>query len=1414
MTRTRLVLCLALIGTMGACGGRSGLRLSTHDGGEEDDGGFDGRLDGAGRGLSEGGLGPDASYVAAPDASYVAAPDASYVAAPDASADVPAPDARVDVALPDARIDVTASDGRVDVGTSDARTEAGTSEVRIADGASDVPAEVGVPRDGATDAPAIDGRRDVATPIDTPRDITPDTVVVTLSSIEISSTISPIVVNVGTQVPFTVTAIYSDSTRQDVTSSATVTSSNTAALTISGTNLVGAGTGDATATITATYQGQTATAPVTIHGNNPLVSISIDNVPTIPLAIGQTVNLVATGVFADKSKQDVTAQATWASSAATVATVGNTGTTKGQVTGVAAGSFTVTATVGTIVGTSSQMTVSGTKKLVSIQITPSQPTIQQGRPNIPFTATGTYDDNSTGDVTQQATWSSSDISILTVVASGATAGRVTTVAPGQATVTATVGAISGTDAVTVTRSALRTITVDGPSVLVVSSPQSFTALGTYADGTTADLTGTVTWSSSNTAIVGVSNAAATPGLATGIAAGTAIVRAAFSGVTGQANVTVSAAPLISITVTPNPLNNVIIGLTSALTATGLYGTAGDPTTQFSKDVTTLASWSVADNTIATVGNSATTAGQVTGVKAGSTTVTATLSGKAGQAVVNVVQTTLVSIAVSPPTASVRAGQTYPFQATGTFDNASTRNITADVTWSSSDATIATVSNAAGTRGVATGVVASATAVTITAAMQGKQGTALLTVTEPRLVSIQIQQTAQTINVGDTYGYTLIGVYENGTTTRALAGVIWTSSDPAVATIAANTGGRGPAAAGATATAVAQGTTTITASYTPSGGTALSDSVALSVIRQPLPLGIRLTPANSSIDVGQNQPYQAFLDYDDGTATPLAGGVTLTTSNGVVASVAGGGRGPGGGLTVNGLAAGTATITASYATGGTTYTTTAQLTVTTPPVVTQNGLYITPSSASVKVNGTQQFVAHATWSNGTETVVTNDTNCVWTTSSGTLATITTAGTGGGRGGGGGGGLATGLLVGTPTISATYGGFTAPVATLTVTSPVLQSLVVAPLAATVHVGQNQAYTATAYYSDGTSTLVTTSATWSTADPNIAVMTVGGGGGRGGPGAVVGGSTATGLAIGTVNINASYTENGISVTGSAPLIVSNPAVLEFHITPTTPTIYTAISTTLNFTATVIYADYTTATVTASTTWSSSAGTVAVISDTGATTGRATATGQTGGTTTITGAFEGKTDSTTLTVSTARPTSVQVTPTNPTGHLGISQPFVAVVLLDNGTSQTVTGSATWTSSDPTVATVGATTGVATPLKAGPTTITATYVGLSGTSILTVSDGTLSSIAITPTPLSVVVGGHQQLTATGTWSDSSTADITSNVTWQVSSGDGGATTSATVSNATGSRGLLTAVGAGSVTVTATFQSKTGTLAGTVTASH
>src|SRR6185436_11623186 len=48
----------------------------------------------------------------------------------------------------------------------------------------------------------------------------------------------------------------------------------------------------------------------------------------------------------------------------------------------------------------------------------------------------------------------------------------------------------------------------------------------------------------------------------------------------------------------------------------------------------------------------------------------------------------------------------------------------------------------------------------------------------------------------------------------------------------------------------------------------------------------------------------------------------------------------------------------------------------------------------------------------------------------------------------------------------------------------------------------------------------------------------------------------------------------------------------------------------------------------------------------------------------------------------------------------------------------------------------------------------------LTVSAATLASIAVTPASPSIAAGGNQQFTATGTYSDASTANLTGSVTW------------------------------------------------------
>ena len=208
-----------------------------------------------------------------------------------------------------------------------------------------------------------------------------------------------------------------------------------------------------------------------------------------------------------------------------------------------------------------------TATLVSLAVTPNNPTVAAGITQ-QFTATGTFTDGSTQNLTNSVSWGSSNAVVASINANG--------LATGLAGGTSSISAVSGT----ITNSTTLTVTASGPvltSITVlpnspycmcttqwvsVASTQQFTATGNYSDGSTQNLTNSVTWTSANTSVASVQSAGtADPGLATGVAAGSTTIAASFNTISGNSVITVAA-------------NTIEIPIMDMTTAQNYYGFQG------------------------------------------------------------------------------------------------------------------------------------------------------------------------------------------------------------------------------------------------------------------------------------------------------------------------------------------------------------------------------------------------------------------------------------------------------------------------------------------------------------------------------------------------------------------------------------------------------------------------------------------------------------------------------------------------------------------------------------------------------------------------------------------------------------------------------------------------------------------------
>src|SRR5206468_210350 len=140
--------------------------------------------------------------------------------------------------------------------------------------------------------------------------------------------------------------------------------------------------------------------------------------------------------------------------------------------------------------------------------------------------------------------------------------------------------------------------------------------------------------------------------------------------------------------------------------------------------------------VATVSNS----GLVSGVTPGTATITATSEGKSGTSSVTVTSVPVASVDVTPPSASVPAGQTVQLTATPK-DAGGTPLSGRTVTWSSSNTSVAAVSNSGLVSGVTPG------SATITATSEGKSGTSSVTVTNVPVASVEVTPASASVPVG-------------------------------------------------------------------------------------------------------------------------------------------------------------------------------------------------------------------------------------------------------------------------------------------------------------------------------------------------------------------------------------------------------------------------------------------------------------------------------------------------------------------------------------------------------------------------------------------------------------------------------------------------------------------------------------------
>jgi len=634
---------------------------------------------------------------------------------------------------------------------------------------------------------------------------------------------------VGTTTTASAEAIYEDDSRQQITPT---WGSNAPTIASVSSDGVITAIGIGSAEITASFEGKSTTATIEVIETPPVTSVEV-SITDDSLRVGDDATVTATAGYANGDTQVVTPA--WDTSDASIASV----TSAGTVTGVGAGTATITGTYENVVGS---VTVN-VSELTTIDVAIEEAALRAGE-STTVTAQAHYSDGAIETISP--TWSSGNTSVASVSSSG----TVTGVAAGSVTITASYQTKTGSVTLVVSDLSSIAVSVDSASFWI-GQTATVTAQGTYSDGTTEAVT--PEWTSSDANVAPVNSS----GTVTGLAAGSAVITGTSRGKSGTVTVEVRTPALLSVEASVGD-STLRIGDTTTITLTGSY--EGDTT----KSV--AATWQSSDASVASVNSS----GTITGVAIGSAQITGTYDGKSAAVTIDV--SGLSSVSVSVGDSSLRVGDTTSATATANYSDGETEQVTAS--WASSDANIASVNSSGTITAVAQG------SVTITGTYNEKSGSATVDVAALSSVSVSVGDSS--LRVGDTTSATATATYSDGATETVTAS--WASSDANIASVSSS----------GTITAVAQGSATITGTYNDKSGSATVNVAGLS--------SVSVAVGDSSLNVGDTTSATATATYSDGATETVTASWSSSDAN--IASVNSSG-------TVTGVAEGSADITGTF-----------------------------------------------------------------------------------------------------------------------------------------------------------------------------------------------------------------------------------------------------------------------------------------------------------------------------------------------------------------------------------------------------------------------------------------------------------------------------------------------------------------------